>query len=175
MLHKVGVEYLEKTGLDLIVWTSFGKATLQPGSAFENIEKEKLPTPYSIKLNNGVIYTLNENLQKRYQITTEVDLQRILRICSILVTNFQGPEEEDSPKNHREGIRQWIKDQSSGIDRIGFHMVMALHTLDEILGYKKHFDFSENFSFVNILRVLYKLWLNDPLEEFSIPKDLPKI
>ena len=174
-LHEVGVSYLKKTGLNLIKWTSFGKMTFQPGSIFENKEEETLPIPYSIKLNNGVVYSLNSKLRKRYQISTEVDLQRIIRICSILVTNFNGPDEEDTPRTHRERIRNWITDTPSGIDRIGFHMVMALHSLDEILGFKKHFDFGINFELVNILRVQYKLWLNDSREEFSIPKDLLKV
>ena len=174
-LHEVGVSYLQKTSLNLIEWTSLGKVTYQPGSFFDNKEKETLSVPYSIKLNNGVVYSLHEKLRQRYQISTEIDLQRILRVCSILVTNFNGPDEKDTPKNHRERIREWIKDTPSGIDRIGFHMVMALHSLDEILGFKKHFDFGINFELVNILRVQYKLWYNDSLEQFKIPKDLLRV
>ncbi|MFW9923298.1 MAG: hypothetical protein ACFFDW_08450 [Candidatus Thorarchaeota archaeon] len=164
---KVGIAYLEKTGLNLFVNTSsFGRISFEPGSYFENKEKETLPIPFSVKSREGIIYNLSEELRKRYQISTEVDLQRLVRICAILTTDFEGPVSDDTPDILFKNLRIFMKEKSN---RTGWEITQSLITLGDILNYRKERSFSEYYHLAWILNLNYNLWKErEPFESYTI-------
>lgn len=159
--HETGLKYLQKAGLNLLVVSSSGKLTFQPGSAFEDIKKETLPKPYVIKEKyTPREYKLDEELRKRYSIRTEVDLYRLMRICSIIITAFNGPEEQDTPKAHVKRLRDWIKENcfEDGV----WVIYMALTSFEKQIGYRKELEIGLYFDLAHILGKFFKLWKNDP-------------
>ena len=131
---KIGMNYLQRAGLNLIIQSSSGRLVFKPGSFFENKEKETLASPYTIKRSDGVTYTLSEKLKERFQLSTEVDLQRLARICAILITDFSGPSSDDTPKILLKRLRTFMREKSN---RTGWEITLALQTLEDILGYRR--------------------------------------
>ena len=164
---QIGIDYLEKTGLDLIVQSGFGRLVFKPGSLFENKEKETLSIPITAKERYGIVtYTLSEDLRQRFQITTEVDLQRLVRACAILITDFNGPEKDDTPDVLFKRLRTFMKEKSN---RTGWEIHMALLTIDDILGYRKKRKDREYYDLAWILNIHHNLWKERaPFETFSI-------
>jgi len=64
-----------------------------------------LPQPYGLKTQDGQMVYISNNFMKRFQVTTEYDLRRIIRNSSILISNFSGPKEQDNFKIHYERLR----------------------------------------------------------------------
>ena len=153
--YKIGIEYLQKTGLDLIVQSSLGKLVFQPGSIIEDKEKETLSLPYTLKRDDGVTYSLSEILRKRYQISTEVDFQRLTRICAIFITDFNGPESDDTPEVLFKNLRTFMREKSN---HTSWEIQMALQTLDNILGFRKQRKFTEYHDLAWILNIHFTLW-----------------
>ena len=163
---QIGIDYLKKTGLNLIVQSSLGRLVFEPGSFFEDKEKETLAIPYSIKRSDGVTYTLSEKLRERYQLSTEVDLQRLARVCAVLVTDFNGPDKDDTPEVLLKRLRTFMKEKSN---RTGWEITLALETLDDILGYKKQRKSTEYYHLAWILNIHFNLWKElDPFSTFTI-------
>lgn len=163
---KIGIDYLQQTGFNLIVQLSIGNLVFKPGSFFENMEKETLSLPYALKRSDGVIYTLSETLRKRYQVSTEVDLQRLARICAILITDFNGPESDDTPKILLKNLRTFMREKSN---RTGWEIIIALQTLDNLLGFRKQRKFTEYFNLAGILNTHFGLWKElEPFSTFTI-------
>jgi len=164
---KIGLEYLQRTGLNLFIQSSFGKLSFAPGSFFDNKEKETLAIPYTVKQIGEPSYTLNDELRKRFQLITEVDLQRLARICAILITDFNGPETDDTPEVLFKGLRAFMKEKSN---RTGWEINMALLTLDDtILGNRLLKNNSEYYYLAWILNVNYNLWKErKPFENFTV-------
>ncbi|MBN1329767.1 MAG: hypothetical protein JXA54_09865 [Candidatus Heimdallarchaeota archaeon] len=167
---KIGIDYLQQSGLNLFIQSSFGKLVFTPGSFIENKEKEFLTKPYSIIGPSGVIYKLSEELSRRYQLFTEVDLQRLVRICAILITDFNGPENEDTPEILFKRLRKYMREKSN---RTGWEIGIALRTLDDILGYRKERTHTEYYHLSWILNIHYNLWKErEPFEQFTVD-DIP--
>ncbi|MBD3191146.1 MAG: hypothetical protein GF308_10900 [Candidatus Heimdallarchaeota archaeon] len=163
---KIGIDYLQQTGLNLFIQSSLGRLVFEPGSFFDTKEEELLSRPYSLKRSDGVTYTLSEKLRERYQLSTMVDLQRLVRICAILVTNFNGPTSDDTPKVLFERLRTYMREKSN---RTGWEIIEALQTLDDILGYRKQRKRSEYYHLAWILNIHHHLWKErEPFEGISI-------
>jgi hypothetical protein len=161
--HKKGLDYLQNAGLNLIITSNKGdRLVFEPGSAFEDIKKETLSEPYIVTKMFGQKYTLDQRLIKRYKIRTQVDLYRMMRICSIVITSFTGPDDQDDSNNHLIRLREWIKENcyEDGI----WDIYLALTSLDKFLGYKKSFEFSVYSDFAHILNDFLRLWKDDPLK-----------
>ncbi len=163
---KIGIDYLQQTNLNLIVQSSMARLVFKPGSFIEDKEKETLLLPYTVKSPDGVTYNLSETLRKRYQVTTEVDLQRLTRICAILITDFNGPDRDDTPKILFKNLRVFMREKSN---RTGWEIVIALQTLDNILGFRKQRKFTEYYNLACILNTHYNLWKElKPFSTFTI-------
>ncbi|HUT82624.1 MAG TPA: hypothetical protein VMZ29_15620 [Candidatus Bathyarchaeia archaeon] len=164
---KIGLEYLQRTGLNLFIQSSFGRLSFAPGSFFENKEKEILTKPYSVRRLGEPSYTLNDEFRKRFQLTTEVDLQRLARACAILITDFNGPESDDTPEILFKRLRTYMRERSN---RTGWEIKMALITLDDtILGNRLLKSESEYYYLAWILNVNYNLWKErEPFENFTV-------
>ena len=118
--HDIGKEYLKKAGTNEFIITRRKKKFFEPGSAYKNAKKEKLPKEFFTKEYGNL--SLSEEFIKHFQITQLVDMARLLRAISILLTNFNGPESEDFRKNHT--------------DRLFFHLMMkpGLFAEDDLAG-----------------------------------------
>ncbi len=152
---KVGLGYLKQAGLDLRVESSLGVLTFKPGSVFEDKAEEGLPDPFIVKRRDGIEFSLSKELRERYQISTDVDLQRLVRACAILITDFAGPSTKDHRKYLFEQLRTYMRERSN---RTGWEIMQALKTLDDFLGEKNRKDNSEYYNLAWILNVRYHLW-----------------
>ena len=97
--YEKGKAYLKKAGTDVIQIAGGIKMVFSPGSAYQDINKERLPEKFYIESLKKE-YRFSKNFIKFFKITHQVDMERLLRACSILITNFTGPETDDFMKNH---------------------------------------------------------------------------
>jgi hypothetical protein len=65
-----------------------------------------LPRPFGIRTVGGGSVNVSERFMKRFQVTTEYDLYRVVRNASILITDFSGSIDEDTFKNHQARLMQ---------------------------------------------------------------------
>lgn len=149
--YKVGIEYLKSTGFDLYMFEVFASVVFKPGSFFED-SSEILPQPYKHKAG-----TVSLEFMKRYNVTTEVDLHRMARICSIILTNFNGPKDQDDPKNHRERLRNRFSTESNK-EECEVHMVQAFLILDRIMGLEKALPIQDLYEVVRVLGSVFSFW-----------------
>ena len=112
-----GIAYLQKTSLDLYMPNPLGGMTFKQGSFFESVEKETLPRPTAIGPGR-----LSIVFMERFGISTEVDLNRLVRAVSIILTNFTGPRDQDSPRNHQNRLNEFIAGDS---DKCGKEVIRA--------------------------------------------------
>ena len=155
--YTTGIEYLKKTGLDLIVQLNFIRIPFKPGSYLQDKTKETLRKPYGIISPSKEVFSLSVAFMDRFKISTVVDMNRMIRACSIILTNFDGPGEYDDIDYHIENLREMLSCES--IDNVPKLMLMALHIIEEIIGIKKEplpeIDYQKA---VNVLNVYFKLW-----------------
>jgi len=154
--YEIGMGYLEKYGIALIFWSENGeKQIFKTGAAFKDLEAETLARPYKIQLKDGSTVEFSEEFMDRFDISTKLDLQRLMRICSILLTDFSGPEIEDNPKNHLERLRKKLKKYVRSEDA---RIVQALYGYEAMMGYKKQIFLDDYNQAANLLNALYKIW-----------------
>ncbi|MFW9919607.1 MAG: hypothetical protein ACFFED_08410 [Candidatus Thorarchaeota archaeon] len=120
-----GIAYLQRMSLDLYMPTPFGGMTFKPGSFFEDTEKEKVPKP--AKIGQGL---LSSRFMDRFNISTEVDLNRMVRAVSIILTNFSGPRDQDSPRIHQNRLKAFIAGDQS---KCKVEVVQAFFCIEKIL------------------------------------------
>ncbi|MBN1683700.1 hypothetical protein JW865_09135 [Candidatus Bathyarchaeota archaeon] len=98
-----GINYLRKAGTDVVLVTSGIRMVMQPGSAYDDIKKEKLPESFFID-DIGMAVSFSKAFKKYYKVSHRIDLDRLMRACSILLTQFEGPETDDNPKKLHERL-----------------------------------------------------------------------
>ncbi|HUT81906.1 MAG TPA: hypothetical protein VMZ29_11940 [Candidatus Bathyarchaeia archaeon] len=154
---ELGMSYLEKHGLGLIYWTQDGeKLVFKSGAAFKSLEEETLSKPYKIKLTeDNKIVELTEEFMNRFEISTKLDLQRLMRICSILLTDFSGPIEEDTPKNHLERLKNRLKKYVKNENE---QLIQGFLGFEAIMGYKEQIALEDYNQAAKLMNGLYKLW-----------------
>ena len=74
---------------------------------------------------------MNIEFMERYNITTEVDLERLVRMCSIILTNFTGPDKDESPKKHFQRLVDRLKEEPGNAER-EVAMVQVFLILDQV-------------------------------------------
>ncbi len=96
-----------------------------------------------------------------YNIQTEVDLARYLRIISIIVTNFTGSEEKDHLRNHTNRLIAALKNFPSSLGKEKA-MITSLLVYEQSLGKRLYFhsilEKRDYTSFVQVLNSLYHLY-----------------
>ncbi|MHA1188560.1 MAG: hypothetical protein ACTSSK_17200, partial [Candidatus Heimdallarchaeota archaeon] len=58
-----------------------------PGLIINDKEKETLPIPVTMNASSGKAFYISKEFMERYKLISELDLQRIIRNCSIILTN----------------------------------------------------------------------------------------
>ena len=101
--HDNGKKYLKKAGTNVFVILEGTKMVFQPGAAYQDIKKEKLPNKFFVE---GLKkeFSFSKEFIKQFKVTQQTDMNRLLRACSILITNFTGPEKDDNMKNHSQRL-----------------------------------------------------------------------
>jgi hypothetical protein len=152
-----GRKYLEKVGTDVIAIAMGMKMVMKPGSAYEDVKKERLPAKFIVPpLNNEMSFS--KNFVKEFKVTHEVDLERLLRGCSILITGFEGPEKDDNMKNHHRRLGGHFVFYPSPIEAAE-DMTAAMKLFGEIAGVnKKKIDENEYAIAADIVNSVYKIW-----------------
>jgi len=93
------IKYFEEIGFDVVLISGGTTIAMGPGTSYDDLKKEKLPEKYSIPFFSYEA-SFSKEFIKQFKITHRVDLDRLLRALSILLTGFNGPVSEDYPKNH---------------------------------------------------------------------------
>ena len=155
-----GEKYLKKAGTDVIAIAGGIKMVFSPGSAYEDIKKERLPKEYFIE-GLGKKFSFSDSFIKQFKVTHQVDMERLLRACSILITNFTGPETEDYMKNHLQRLFTNFMTKPGIICED--ETKAALMTFSEIIKIKNKpkITMDEYSDAAKILGDYYKLWLYD--------------
>lgn len=161
-----GKAYLKKAGTDVFAIVGGVKMVFSPGSAYEDINKEKLPEKYTI---DGLKkeYSFSKAFKKHFKVTHHVDMERLLRASSILITNFEGPESEDNMKKHLERLFFHFSVQTGTI--CVQNVSDALMAFGEILKIKKRPEITlqEYDDAARIIGHYFKLWNYDnPIDAF---------
>jgi len=130
-----GIAYLQKTSLDLYMPNPLGGFVFKPGSYFEDADKENVPKPAKIGLGR-----LSVGFMDRFNISTSVDLSRIVRAVSIILTNFTGPRDQDSPRNHQNRLKEFIR---GDLDKCKKEVVRAFFGIEKILGLGDVIDYRD--------------------------------
>lgn len=148
-----GINYIKKAGTNVVLNTGGIKMVMQPGSAYDDIKKEKLPESFFID-DIGIAVSFSKNFIKEYKVTHKVDLDRLMRACSILLTQFEGPETEDTPKKLHEKLffalsayQNYEAEQA---------LIAALKTFGDILQVK-HKKISE-IDYLNAIRIINQIY-----------------
>ncbi|HUT82213.1 MAG TPA: hypothetical protein VMZ29_13510 [Candidatus Bathyarchaeia archaeon] len=151
-----GREYLEKNGTGVYI-ISGDKQSNSLGSAYLNLVKEKLPEQFYLEcLSRNVSFS--KEFIKHYKVNVRLDLDRLMRACSILITNFTGPTTEDDPRNHFERIFKHFMFQSA--TKCENDVVGALIELGKIVKIPKKHKITQNDYLIaaRIIGEFYKLW-----------------
>jgi len=156
--YKTGIDYLRKHGFDHIVKEKgvFGTEIYKykAHSRFDN-EKEDLPNPCQFRE-----FVLTKKLMDHYKIRTKVDIARYLRIISIILTNFNGPEKYDNFFEHDMRIKNHFDDgyYYQKEERKGLAIRDALFAYDEFFSTKISIPLSDYLAFANVLNLFYSIY-----------------
>ncbi|MFX1487266.1 MAG: hypothetical protein ACFFBS_09270 [Promethearchaeota archaeon] len=179
--YEKGIGYLKQTSTNLMLQLpalkldSKGKAILDsqgrpqfdpegkpkfvsvgPGFVFF-ADKPELSRPYKVDYPDGRSFQLSTEFMDIFKIKRESDLMRIIRSCSIILTNFSGPLEKDTFGTHVDRLRDWIGkgNWQKGIDGL----VTALPIIEILMGSKKpQFATKEYGDAAIVLAIRFGLW-----------------
>ena len=84
---------------------------MRVGTGFE--PKTALPRPYGSKTPDGRTVNVSEAFMRKFEVTTEYDLQRVIRNASIVLTNFNGDIKRDIFRNHHARLVQFFRGKKS--------------------------------------------------------------
>ena len=117
--------------MDVILVFEGDTMVMSPGSAYDDLKKEKLPEKFSIPFYSYEA-SFSKNFIEQFKVTHRIDLDRLLRALSILLTGFVGPITEDYPKNHHKRFFRYfmLKDRFTAEEEI----LQALITFGKIYG-----------------------------------------
>lgn len=147
--YKAGLTSLALYGLDLIISKGNIFFTYKEHSYFDE-EKKNLPIPCKFGK-----FILSEAFMEQYHIITKVDIARLLRIISIILTNFKGPKEKDSFDIHIENLRNFFQFQLPFDESI---IAEVLSAYDEAFGIKNIIFLGEYIAFTRVLDLLYDIF-----------------
>ncbi|MHA1641554.1 MAG: hypothetical protein ACTSUX_08820 [Promethearchaeota archaeon] len=149
-----GLEYLKKTGFDLTIVDDSSPILpttykYKEHSYFDN-DKRDIKAPYIF--NN---HLLTKEFLEHYDIKTDVDIARYLRIISIILTGFVGPEDVDDFKLHKERLRRFFSKEPS-LKRTSIKD--ALQAYDEYFLKMKKISDENYINFGEILNDIYQIY-----------------
>ncbi len=171
--HDKGKEYLKKAGTNTFVILEGTKLVFQPGSAISDAKKEKLPRKF---FNEGLSkeFSFSKEFIKQYKITHQIDMERLLRACSIILTSFTGPETDDYSKNHLDRLFKHLMVKESILCESAISE--ALVSFGEVLKIPKKAKIT-NEDYQDAAKIIgdyFKLWKSDGFDPAAFMKDYLK-
>jgi hypothetical protein len=153
-----GLNYVAWKGTNLTLNPSLTrkeKVVLKEHSFFDKNGK-LLPQPYKVGE-----YLIPKYFMDLYNILTDVDLARYVRIISIIISEFTGPEEQDYFKNHLIRLRVMLKKELTTL-RKEKAMLIALLAYEQHTGKRSYFktilEEDDYYAFIRALNSLYNLY-----------------
>lgn len=123
--------------------------------------KDTLSRPHKLKTQDGDEIQLSTEFMDRFELSTQMDLNRMIRNSSIILTNFTGPLEKDNFKIHHNRLKKWIRENArkdvpeyQGLP----DLIIALMILNRLLPPKGNLSTEEYFYAGCILGAYYKLF-----------------
>jgi len=127
-----------------------------PGFVFSPDQKD-FDRPFKKDYPDGQSFQLTPRFMDTFEIKRDSDLMRLIRNCSIILTNFTGPLEQDNFGVHLQRLRNWIgKDNwEKGIKGL----VAALPIIEIFMGFKEpQFETKEYSDAAIVLAIHFGLW-----------------
>jgi hypothetical protein len=152
-----GLLYLDRTGTDVSILdiTKQKRMIYKKHDSFKH-RKELLRKPF--KIGDNYIPT---TLIDMYDLYSEVDLARYVRIISIILSSFTGPKEADHLSNHVLRLKKMLEKEIGQSDKEKA-MKICLHAYEQHLGKRSglHDILKEDdyIRFIRVLNSLYRLY-----------------
>jgi len=157
--YKKGVNYLKKNGLMVFIKMPPGGKTewlqASPGLIMQDKVKETLQVPMAMNASAGKVFQISKEFMERFKLITELDLHRIIRNCSIILTNFSGPRNEDIVSNHLDRLQKW-KAEDKKLKQTEF--VGSLIMLENLHESKDLLPNNHYKEAATIIGYMFKLW-----------------
>ena len=161
--YKHGLNYLARYGFEFTIYldgkalnTKDHKADIQ--FSFGGPQKD-LPMP--------VVFggsTLLKPFMTHYKIITTVDIAKLMRAVSIILTNFKGPIKDDHFHNHRDRLQQFFFNQEPFDESI---VMEALVVYDYMFGKPISLPKSNYIAFARTLNYFFNLFKpEDPIDDY---------
>lgn len=158
-----GLTYLGRTGFEFTIYldgkalnTKDHKTAIQ--FSFGGPQKD-LPMP--------VVFggsTLLKPFMTHYKIITTVDIAKLMRVVSIILTNFNGPVKDDHFHNHRDRLQQFFFNQEPFDESV---VMEALVAYDYVFGKQISISKSEYIAFARTLNYFFNLFKpDDPIDDY---------
>jgi hypothetical protein len=147
--YKIGLNYLKNSDFNIKVKSDFMILNFQKHSYFGE-KKENLAIPYQLAGNK-----LSAEFMKHYDIITKVDLARYLRICAVILTSFQGPNENDHLDFHIFALQQTHGKSTPENEEA---IMKAMLEYDKEFGKKKKLPKEDYIAFARILNYFWKIF-----------------
>lgn len=158
--YKKGVKYLKKTGtvlyLKLPPGGKYEFIQAGPGFAKKDKKKETLPRPFTLKTADGKAIKISTSLMDRLKIITEMDLDRVMRCCAIILTNFTGPQDQDILPMHQTRLQQWIAKDVKNRQQEFVGSIMMLDSIES--SSQQLLPVNDYYEAATILGHIFKLW-----------------
>jgi len=133
------------------------KKTVKIPPGFE--PDNKLPRPYTFKTQDNRSAQLSEDFMDHFELITDFDLKRLVRNCSIILTNFNETLDQDNLNLHLERLKELFRDYPTDKEALGFvELTIALMIINTLLPSKANFSTKEFYYLAGILGATYKLF-----------------
>ena len=159
-VYHSALAYLKKTGFDFKRDTS-GEIVVTMFPIDKNLftstnpDDWLLPIPY--KVDNDVI---SETFMEVLELRKEIDLRRYLRVISIILNQFSGPEKDDTMANHVSSLRGHFRFNNRGYQEEA--IIRALHVSEQFTRKRaechKTLVKKDYIAFARILNTLFLLY-----------------
>jgi hypothetical protein len=164
-----GLLYLDKTGTDIALEdiTKQKRVIYKKHDSFKD-SKKVLRKPFKV----GDNYIPSEIIIN-YDLYSEVDLARYVRIISIILSGFTGPKAADHLSNHVARLKMMLEKEKSQIAKEKA-MKICLHAYEQHLGKRTGFHDllkeEEYNRFIRVLNSLYNLYTIYDIKTISLSR-----
>lgn len=168
-VYRNALDYLAKTGFDFVQKPSnvmkLDLSNLEDLFAGLGEGALELSVPYTFGKE-----ILSKTFMEVYGLKKEIDLVRYLRVISILLTNFIGPEKDDRLERHVNLLRRKLKVHYPGYQEDA--VIKALHIFEQSLGKRaqchKAISKSDYQAFARILNAKFNLYNSEEKKGLAI-------
>ena len=160
--YRFGLDYLSTKGFDVIIKSELGQGNLM--DMIDRMGGKETNPALSIPYKKGE-ESLSKELMNLFEIKTKKDLGKYLRIVSIILLNFTGPENYDHLNYHVGNLRNLFEKEPIYHANEEDHIIYALRLYEQLIGkrieHHKVLSEKEYQSFARILNLEFNLYNPD--------------